>query len=217
MYIWLRERERNREREYLRNASYCHRHVVPSAVSLAGMCASTAKPALAGLLALPVPTGRRSAWTASLWILSIFTLANWIYAMWPIFIMGGRQRVPCRIMLCTIRWKLHYVFKHNHVYYVYYMANCIHPTSPMFIMGNFFPHREWTSSNFPAKIRNSFPPIISFEMISKLPGLSYSCRRRYVAFVEKMEFVSFMGNQRVGIFPPKSKNSLLPENIFHLI
>ena len=54
-------------------------------------------------------------------------------------------------------------------------------------------------------------------MISKLPGLSYSCRGRYVAFVEKREFVSLMGNQRVGIFPPKSKNSLPPENIFHLI
>ena len=70
---------------------------------------------------------------------------------------------------------------------------------------------------FPPKIKNSLPPIISFKMISKLPGFSYSCRRRYVAFVEKREFFSLMGNQRVGIFPPKSKNSLLPENIFHLI
>ena len=63
----VREREkRERHREYLRNASYWHRHVLPSAVSLAGMYASTAKPAFAGLLALPVPTGRRSAETASL-------------------------------------------------------------------------------------------------------------------------------------------------------
>ena len=38
-----------------------------------------------------------------------------------------------------------------------------------------------------------------------------------MAFVEKSEFVSLMGNQRVGIFPPKSKKSLLPGNIFHLI
>ena len=38
-----------------------------------------------------------------------------------------------------------------------------------------------------------------------------------MAFVEKSEFVPLMRNQRVGIFPPKSKNSLLPENIFHLI
>ena len=38
-----------------------------------------------------------------------------------------------------------------------------------------------------------------------------------MVFVEKREFVSLMGNQRVGIFPPKLENSLLPEDIFHLI
>ena len=50
---------------------------------------------------------------------------------------GERQRVPCRIMLCTMRWELHYVFKHNHVYYVYYMANCIHPTVAYVYNGEF--------------------------------------------------------------------------------
>ena len=33
----------------------------------------------------------RSAGTDSLWILSIFTLASWIYAMWPIFMMGEER------------------------------------------------------------------------------------------------------------------------------
>ena len=36
--------------------------------------------------------------------------------MWPIFIMGEKERERKRIMLCTIRWELHYVFQHNHVY-----------------------------------------------------------------------------------------------------
>ena len=50
----------------------------------------------------------------------------------------------------------------------------------MFIMGNIFPHRESTSWNFPAKIRNSLRPIFSFDMMSKFPGSDHSCRRRYV-------------------------------------
>ena len=67
-----RERERERDREkrervYLRNASYWHRHDVPSAVSLAGMYGLYASTTfLAGSLALPVHTGRRSAGTAIL-------------------------------------------------------------------------------------------------------------------------------------------------------
>ena len=73
------------------------------------------------------------------------------------------------------------------------------------------------SWNFPAKMKYSLLPITSFEMASKIPGLIYSCRRSYVANLQKREFVSLMGNLRVGIFPPKSKISLLPENIFHLI
>ena len=41
--------------------------------------------------------------------------------------------------------------------------------------------------------------------MSKFPGLSHSCRRSYVAKLENWEFVFLIGNQRVGIFPPKSK------------
>ena len=167
MYIWLTEREREsererekereseREREYLRNASYWHLHVVPSAVSLAGMYASTAKPALAGSLALPVPTGRRSAGTASLRILSIFTLANWIYAMWPIFIMGGGGTES------TLQ---------NHVMY--------------------------------NKIGLALCVQTQFCILRILYGKLYSS---YVAYVYNEEFVSLIGNQRVGILPPKSK------------
>ena len=33
---------------------------------------------------------------------------------------------------------------------------------------------------FPPKIKNSLPPITSFKMVSKIPGLIYSCRRSYV-------------------------------------
>ena len=36
-------------------------------------------------------TSGRSAGTASLWISSSFTLASWIYTMWPICIMGKRK------------------------------------------------------------------------------------------------------------------------------
>ena len=46
--------------------------------------------------------------------------------------------------------------------------------------GNVFPHRESTSWNFPAKIKNSLLPIPSFDMMSKFPGSDHSCRRRYV-------------------------------------
>ena len=38
-----------------------------------------------------------------------------------------------------------------------------------------------------------------------------------MAKLKNGEFVSLIGNQRVGIFPLKSKNSLFLENIFHLI
>ena len=53
-----RERERERERDYLRYTSYGHRHVVPLAVSSAGVPVEASS-----------YTGRRSAGTASLWIL----------------------------------------------------------------------------------------------------------------------------------------------------
>ena len=69
--------------------------------------------------------------------------------------------------------------------------------------GNVFFHRESTSWNFPAKIENSLLP--SFDMMSKFPGLNHSCRRRYMNKLKKGEFVSLLGNQRVGILPPKSK------------
>ena len=42
-------------------------------------------------------------------------------------------------------------------------------------------------------------------MMSKFLGSSYSCRRSYVANLKKGEFLSLIGNQRVGILPPKSK------------
>ena len=62
IYAWIRERERERERErkrdYLRYTSYGHRHVVPLAVSSAGVPVEASS-----------YTGRRSAGTASLWIL----------------------------------------------------------------------------------------------------------------------------------------------------
>ena len=47
--------------------------------------------------------------------------------------------------------------------------------------GKVFPHRESTSWNFPAKIKNSLRPIPSFDMMSKFPGWDHSCKRRYVA------------------------------------
>ena len=48
------------------HAPYGRRHVVPSAVSLAGVYASPAEPVLAGLYALPVPAGRRSRLSADI-------------------------------------------------------------------------------------------------------------------------------------------------------
>ena len=42
--------------------------------------------------------------------------------------------------------------------------------------------------------------------MSKFSGVNHSFRRRYVAKFKKGEFVSLIGNQRVRIFPPKSKN-----------
>ena len=45
----------------IRHAPYELPHVVPSAVSLAGVYSSPAKPVLAGMYALPAPTGRLSA------------------------------------------------------------------------------------------------------------------------------------------------------------
>ena len=64
--------------KWSRHASFERRHVGPSAVSLAGVYASPAKPALVEVWALPAPTGRLSTGTAILWILSIFTLTSWI-------------------------------------------------------------------------------------------------------------------------------------------
>ena len=62
IYAWIREKERERERErerdYLRYTSYGHRHVVPLAVSSAGVPVEASS-----------YTGHRSAGTASLWIL----------------------------------------------------------------------------------------------------------------------------------------------------
>ena len=49
MYIIITERERKRDREYLRYASCRHRHVVPLAVLSAGVDASPLKLALAGV------------------------------------------------------------------------------------------------------------------------------------------------------------------------
>ena len=48
------------------HAPYGHRHVVPSAVSLAGVYVSPAKPVLAGVYALPAPTGRLTGWWSRL-------------------------------------------------------------------------------------------------------------------------------------------------------
>ena len=42
-------------------------------------------------------------------------------------------------------------------------------------------------------------------MVLKIPGLIYSCRKSYVANLQKWEFVSLIGKQRVEIFPLKSK------------
>ena len=53
-------------------------------------------------------------------------------------------------------------------------------TSLMFIMGNLFPPQGINEWEFPAKIKKSLPPITSFKMVSKIPGLIYSCRRSYV-------------------------------------
>ena len=63
-------------------------------------------------------TSRRSAGTASLWILSIFTLASWIYTMWPICTMGmrkgerereerERERERERECVCTLQDHVH--------------------------------------------------------------------------------------------------------------
>ena len=56
-----------------------------------------------------------------------------------------------------------------------------HGNLPQEIWGTYFPHRESTSWNFPAKIRKSLRPIPSFDMMSKFPGSDHFCRRRYVA------------------------------------
>ena len=104
------------------------------------------------------------------------------------------ERVPCSIMLFTKKWEK--------------IASCVYPTifpcvdprpklSRFFTgisrrryvllrrlclsWGNVFPHRESTSWNFPAKIKNSLRPIPSFDMMSKFPGWDHSCKRRYVA------------------------------------
>ena len=58
-----------------------------------------------------------------------------------------------------------------------------HGNLPQEIWGTYFPHRESTSWNFPAKIRNSLRLIPSFDMISKFPGSDPSSRRRYVALL----------------------------------
>ena len=56
-----------------------------------------------------------------------------------------------------------------------------HGNLPQEIWGTYFPHRESTSWNFPAKIWNSLRLIPSFDMVSKFPGSDHSSRRRYVA------------------------------------
>ena len=48
------------------HAPYGCRHVVPSAIPLACMYASLAKPVLAGVCALPAPTGQRSRLSANI-------------------------------------------------------------------------------------------------------------------------------------------------------
>ena len=58
-----------------------------------------------------------------------------------------------------------------------------HGNLPQEIWGTYFPHRESTSWNFPAKIRNSLRLIPSFDMLSKFPGSDHSSRRRYVALL----------------------------------
>ena len=75
-------------------------------------------------------------------------------------------------------------------------------TSPIFIMGNYFPHRESTSWNFPAKIRNSLRPIPSFDMMSKFPGSDHSCRRRYVALLlsERRIIIIIEKNKEISAF-----------------
>ena len=45
-----------------------------------------------------------------------------------------------------------------------------HGNLPQEIWGTYFPHRESTSWNFPAKIWNSLRLIPSFDMVSKFPG-----------------------------------------------
>ena len=50
----------------IRHDPYGRRHLTPLAVSLARVCASPAKPVLAGVYALPAPTGRRSRLSADI-------------------------------------------------------------------------------------------------------------------------------------------------------
>ena len=141
MYIWLTERDRerresegesekekrreerkrDREREYLRNASYGHRRVVPSAASLAGMYASTAKPALAGLLTLPVPTGGRSQGQL---VYEYCQSSHWhteIYAMWPIFIVGGGGDREYLAESCYVQYDVNCIMCSNTIMYITYI------------------------------------------------------------------------------------------------
>ena len=48
-------------------------------------------------------------------------------------------------------------------------------------LGNVYPHRESTSWNFLAKIKNSLRPIPSFDMMSKFPGWDHSCKRTWTS------------------------------------